>query len=395
MRRFALCTLALALLAGCGSSEPAATADAPAPQRTPVLTSPPPQTVEATPASASRPAADGSPEALIREVTALAAASPGHAANVAPTLTPVSAESLAASDAARQRKIAALALEVVSKTADEPAKAQLFNNAVHYLARAQAALALSGDAKAEADLMSTADDLRRRDGRSFAAAEAAGQIVELARRKAEADGSAEAAAAYAAQARVFAARFPHEANRAAVTLLSAGRWCEDAGHARPAGECYAAVADEFPESLFAAQAAGSARRVGLVGEPLRDFGGPTISGGFIKPEHLANRPVAIVFWSATDETVPEVFAALAEARQKNPRLAVLGVCLEDDAEMAAAAVSHLPKCPHIYSAVPEERGRRSPLARHYGVERTPLVWLVAADGRVASVDAKAEDAGRL
>ena len=393
----------LSTAAGCGQSEPAATATdatAVAPQNV-VRTAATPS--EKADAPAATPV-DESPEALIREVTRLSATTltqtaGAEAMGLQPagevSLTPISNTAMAAAERDRNSEIVQLSMEVIARTHDDPEKAQIFNNAVHYMTRAQVELALTGDAESERQLIKNAEDLRQRDAQSFAAIESAAKVVDLAQRKAQQSGTADLAAAYARQARLFAAQFAHEPNRAAVTLLAAGRWCDEQGFARPAAECFQTLAADFPDSLFASQAAGALRRVSLVGRPLSEFGGPTIDGGFVRPEHYKGRPLAIIFWSATDETVPEAFAALDAARGRNADLAIIGVCLEDDERMAAMAVEQLPTCPQIYSAVPEERGSRNPLARHYGVEKTPLVWLVAADGRVVSVNAKPQDAGRL
>ena len=405
MRRFSRITLSasawtlasLVAASGCGTSEPAAptAGDADTPSTT-VTASATPETSAApaeTPGDAPSPS--GTPEELMLKVVQLTATQFQPAD---PTdLTPVASSAVESADRSRQEEIVQLSLEVISQTHNDPAKEQLFNNAVHYLSGAQLKLALEGDNDSERELIENAATLLKRNPKSLATIEANAKVVELAREKAELAATDDLAMAYGNQARLFATNFAHEPNRAAVTLLDAARWCDRRGYAEPAIACYDELRTSFETTLFASQADGPIRRLRMLGQALGEFGGPTIDGGVVHREHYNGQPLVVVFWDSRDPNLSSTFNAIDEIRKSRSEtdIALVGVCLDEDERAASAAIDLLPSCPHIYSASPNERGRNNPLARYYGVQDTPTIWLISSSGTVMNLDATPSEVARL
>lgn len=394
--RYRLGTLLLSTFAvvGCGNSA-APTAETSEPL-TPLATL---QTADAPSGKLSAP--DESAPPLISPAELLEQVARLKATQIQPAdpnvITPVAATQLASADKARHKEIAQLSLEVISQTHDDPASEQLFNNAVHYLSDAQVQLALTGDEKAERELIDNATDLLKRDAKSLAAMEANAKVVELARGKAEQSNAEEFAAAYANQARVFATNFSHEPNRAAVVLIDAGRWCDRRGYVDNAVACYTDLRTVFSDTLFASQADGPLRRLGMLGQPLLEFTGPTIDGGRVTREQYNGQPMVVAFWDSKDPDLLGTFSQLEAARRARTDIDVvlIGVCLDEDESAARVAMASLPQCPQVYSSIPEEQGRNNPLAQYYGVQDTPTLWLIDSRGVVVSLDALPTDIATL
>ena len=354
MRRFSLIAVILGVwivagASGCGSAEQAGesaqagNSSQPGPETTTATDDV--KTASATNSdAAAKPetaAASGTPEELMLKVVQLTATQIQVAD---PTdLTPVAETAVASADRSRHEEIVQLSLEVISQTHDDPEREQLFNNAVHYLSGAQLQLALEGDDKSEQELIDNATVLLKRNPKSLATVEANAKVVELAREKAERFASDEFAAAYANQARMFATNFSHEPNRAAVTLLDAARWCERRAYVDPAIACYNELRTSFSSTIFASQADGPIRRLSMLGQPLGEFGGPTIDGGSVQREHYNGQPMIVVFWDSRDPALAGTFAEIEDARasRSDVDIALIGVCLDEDERSASAAIESL------------------------------------------------------
>lgn len=336
-----------------------------------------------------------SPESLMEQVARLSARKLQSESDA--YVTPASAQAIASADKSRHREIAQLSMEVITQTHADPAKAQIFNNAVHYLSDAQVRLALEGDIDAERKLLENADMLLKRDSASLAAIEANAKVVELAHLKAEQIESEDFATTYCNQARMFATNFSHEPNRAAVTLLDAARWCDRRGFSTLATTCYTDLRTSFASTLFAEQADGPLRRLSMLGQPLIEFTGPTIDGGIVERSQYNGQPMVVVFWDSQDPDLLGTFNDLEQIRRSRSDVdvALIGVCLDEDANAARSAIASLPRCPQVYSPIPDEQGRNNPLARYYGVQDTPTIWMISSDGTVVSLDALPADLNGL
>ncbi len=292
-------------------------------------------------------------------------------------------------------KIIELARLAIAATHDDPEREQLFNNAVHYLSDSRLELAMGGDTGQSQLLVEDAESLYRRDQQSFAAVESAYKVVQLAQRKAERHGrtNPEWVSEFANQARLFASRFPHEPNRSAFTLLTAGQTCDRAGLTDDAKNCFLMVQSQFPDTVFAEQVNGFLRRLSLVGQPL-ELAGPTIEGGYVSIDDDKDQPVLVVFWAATSPQFQQDCEPLKELQQRfaSAGLGVIGVNLDvDEAEIDNFLSAHDLPWPHIFYSEPDKRGGRHPLARYYGVQQVPTYWLVDRTGTVVATPADLEE----
>jgi hypothetical protein len=347
--------------------------------------------------------APGTPERLIREITHIQSApldsvrtpiagKPGEFQVVELTNEQVEAEEMR-----RAQEIVGLALEVCAKTKDQPDKLLLFNNAIHYIANGRVTLAVYGDHEQLNLLGEEAEMLYKRDPKSFAAVEMQLKLVECLAELAEQDGRKNDSwgKTAAVQARLFASRFPHETNRCGLALVSAARACEIGGRFDDAKTCFALLERDFIRTPFAEQAAGAIRRYKLAGQPLGEFAGATIDGGFVSIDEFRGRPVLIVFWSAESPSFREDLPRLKKVIGAASSLAVVGVNMDVD---EAAVDSFLEQAEITWKTVffssLEQRGIRSPLARAYGVTSVPQYWLVDPQGKVvaAPVDLKSLEA---
>src|SRR5690606_34161576 len=135
---------------------------------------------------------------------------------------------------------------------------------------------------------------------------------------------------FARQAQVFATKFPREQTRAASLLFSAGWSCELQGLEQPATNCYSMIVKEFPNTKEAVAAAGSLRRLKLVGQPIQ-LGGSTFDGGYVSIDEFAGKSVLVVFRQAGNPKMHELMPVLADLqRTSGDGLAILGIALDED-----------------------------------------------------------------
>ena len=337
----------------------------------------------------------GTPEWLIREITRIQSApidavrtpvpgSPGEFKVVELTEKQVQDEEMR-----RAEKIISLALEVCAKTKDSADRALLFNNAVHYLAGARVTLAAYGDHDQVRLLGEEADMLYKRDPKSFGAVELQMRLVECLAELAEQEGrnNDSWAGMAAKQARLFASRFPQDTNRCALSLVLAARASEVAGRFEDAKYCFGVLARDFAKTPFAEQAAGAIRRYQLAGQPLGEFAGPTIDGGFLSLEQLRGQPVLIVFWSAESPTFREDLPRLKKliGSRSEQSLTVVGVNMDlDEATVDRFMEQSDLSWRTIFYSNPEQRGIKNPLARAFGVTTVPQYWLIDSRGVVTA-----------
>lgn len=295
----------------------------------------------------------------------------------------------------RLNRIIELAGSAIKEVHADPAREQLFNNAVHYLTDARMQLALLGQDDQAQLLAEDAQALFDRDATSFAAVESGYKVVQLADSMAARHGAQNRdwVTAYANQSRLFAERFPQEQGRTAVSLIAAGRKCEQFHLHNDAKQCYLLVEQLYPDSAFTAQIAGILRRLRMQGQPL-DLAGPTIDGGFFKLDDFAGKPTLVVFWSSNSETFRRDLTVLKEltAAYGEDKLTVVGVNLDED-EFAVDAFLESSGIGwrQIFFSEPDKRGGRNPVARYYGVHVVPTYWLADAEGRVVAAPAPIEN----
>jgi TolA-binding protein len=389
----ALALIVTLALAGCGGSS----VDAPSAAQTANPMAPPTASIDSAAAKAVENPADD-PESLIAEVTRLRTL-PDRVAEVSyqngekqlANERPLTEEEIQAERRTRLEKIVELTTLAITKIHHDPEREQLFNNAVHYLADARLQLALLGDTQQAQLLTEDAEALFQRDRTSFAAVEAAYKVVQLAESTAEKWGrdNPEWTRAYANQARLFVEKFPQEQARGAVSLIAAGRKCEQKGQLDEARKCFFLVEEKYPETPFAEQIAGILRRLRLPGQPL-ELAGPTIDGGFFNVDKCAGRAVLAVFWASNSETFLRDLPALKSICEhySEDKLAVIGVNLDQQEgavdQFLAMTGLHWTQ---IFFSDPNQRGGKNPVARYYGVQTVPTYWLADKTGTVVEAPA--------
>ncbi len=120
---------------------------------------------------------------------------------------------------------------------------------------------------------------------------------------------------------------------------------------------------DYRNTPFAEQAAGAIRRYRLVGQPLGEFGGATIDGGFVSADEFRGRPLLIVFWSAESPTFRTELSRLKAYLDRNSsrNLAVLGVNMDVEESLVDQFLeeSALPWRTIFFSSL-DQRGIRNP-----------------------------------
>ncbi len=340
------------------------------------------------PAQSAEPTVAVTPESLLHEAKIL---------RMKPFASVTSPEQIAAAQIARQKEIVRLTTEVIAKSHDDAANERVFDDAAFLLMNARLQLALSADDPARSEnidaLYEHADAFYRRNADSKAAAEAAFCVAKLAHENARLQGGKEWLAEFARQAQVFATKFPKEESRGPSLLFSAGWSCELHGMAQEATACYSQIVNSFPATEEAVTAAGSLRRLKLVGQPLQ-LGGSTLDGGYVSIDQFAGKPVLVLFWQASSSKVAELVPVLADLQAAHGQdFGIIGVALdEDEAAIREFLDAHGLKWPQIFFADPSKRGWRNTVAEFYGIKSVPSLWLVGPDGKVRSTNLSAESA---
>jgi hypothetical protein len=377
-----------AALPGCSSSSDPAAKSANTKSAAPLASigASGPQTAEAPPQT-PEPVVN-TPEALLHEAKML---------RVKPLTGVTSQDQIAAAQLARQKELIRLATEVIAKTHDDPASERTFDDAAFLLMNARLQLALCDDEKTRNEnvdaIYEHAEAFHRRNPESKTAAEAAFCVAKLAHENARRHGSKEWLEEFARQAQVFAAKFPKEESRGPSLLFSAGWSCELHGLTQPATACYTQIVNGFPGTEEAITAAGSLRRLKLVGQPLQ-LGGSTFDGGYVSIDQYAGKPVLVLFWQASNPKVAELIPVLAELQATHgDGFGIIGVALDEDESAIREFLSDCGlKWQQIFFADPAKRGWKNTVAEFYGVKTVPALWLVGPDGRVRTTNLNAESA---
>ena len=340
------------------------------------------------PAQTPEPTVAVTPESLLHEAKML---------RLKPFTDVTSREQIAAAQIARQKELVRLTTEVIAKTHDDAESERIFDDAAFLLMNARLQLALCDDEELRNEnidaLYEHADAFYRRKAESKSAAEAAFCVAKLAHENARQHGSKEWLTEFARQAQVFATKFPKEESRGPSLLFSAGWSCELHGMTQEATACYTQIVNAFAETPEAVTAAGSLRRLKLVGQPLQ-LGGSTLDGGYVSIDQFAGKPVLVLFWQASNPKVAELVPVLADLQAAHGKdFGIIGVALdEDEAAVREFLDAHGLKWPQIFFADPAKRGWKNTVAEFYGVKTVPALWLIGPDGKVRSTNLSAETA---
>lgn len=312
----------------------------------------------------------------------------------------------------RNDRIVEMATNVLRLTMNDSAQDAQFHQAIGQLLEARFQNALAGGQDDVEQLYMDVQALNERDPKSTAAAEGVYYIARFAHTKAGLLGRSqpEWLTTLSKWAREFADRFPDQQQRAVSMLFGAALSCEL--HASTAEDpelqkrlqtesrlCYSALAEGFADTTQGQKATGILRRMALVGQPLSQFSGPTLDGGFVSVEEFHGKPALIYFWASDDKEFVDQWQPLLQTiRSQIPadRLKIVGVALDEiETEMEAFMELHPLPGQQIFFPNPEQRSWNSPLVRFWGITQSPTVWLVNADGIVVSTSVSSTELVQL
>jgi thiol-disulfide isomerase/thioredoxin len=174
---------------------------------------------------------------------------------------------------------------------------------------------------------------------------------------------------------------------AADALFHLGMGCEAQGMDDEAKRWYQQMVNHFPEHILTPKAAGSKRRLELVGSQI-ELAGPTLAGGAdFDITRLKGKLVVVYYWSSNTSNCVTDFPRLKQLHTMyNAKgLELVLVNLDDT---AGAASRYLQSNPvpgtHLFQAAKEGGGFNSLLALQYGIQGLPTLFFVGRDGKVIS-----------
>jgi len=178
-----------------------------------------------------------------------------------------------------------------------------------------------------------------------------------------------------------------KADDTADALFQLGMGCEALGKDDEAKRWYQQMVSHFPEHILAAKAAGSKRRLELVGSQI-DLAGPTLSGGGdFDIARLKGKLVVVYYWASNCSNCVTDFPRLKQlhATYAPKGLELVLVNLDDTADAANRYLQGNPVPGiHLFQAAREGGGFNSPLALNYGIQGLPTMFFVGRDGKVIS-----------
>jgi len=154
-----------------------------------------------------------------------------------------------------------------------------------------------------------------------------------------------------------------------------------------AKEWYTVLTTTYKSHPHAAKAAGAVRRLECEGKAL-ELSGTTLAGQPFNASSLGGKAVAVYYWASWSTTLADDARKLRDLEKTfGPKgLAVVTVCLDDDAKTAAQAVQSS-QLPGVVLHAPGGLDR-SPLAAGYGIMVVPHIMLSGKDGKVTNRNAQ-------
>lgn len=117
----------------------------------------------------------------------------------------------------------------------------------------------------------------------------------------------------------------------------------------------------------------------LTSGPAPAFTLTSLDGETVSLDGLRGRPVAVNFWGSWCEQCRNQLPLLAQARERHPELAVVGVLFRDDPDAARAEAE---AAGADWPSVVDPDGA---VARAYGVESAPATFFVTRDGEISGL----------
>jgi hypothetical protein len=166
-------------------------------------------------------------------------------------------------------------------------------------------------------------------------------------------------------------------------LLQLGMVSELIGEEEKAKKWYELLIKDFPSSPQAEQAKGALRRLELVGKELELVGTPLGGGATFDLKTLKGKVVVVYYWASWNQQSGADFAKLKSLLGTYAAKGMEVVCVNLD-DNPAAATSFLQKNPAAGVQLYEQGGLASKLAKPYGIQVLPTLFLVGKDNKVLS-----------
>lgn len=175
---------------------------------------------------------------------------------------------------------------------------------------------------------------------------------------------------------------------ALMRLATASEFAGKEGEAA-AKNWYEKLAKDHPAHVHAAKAMGAVKRLTSEGQPFF-LAGTTFDGKPFTQALLAGKPAVVFYWASWAGNGEELKALSEINKAQAGKLNIVTVCLDDDATKADAiktlqasglAGSGL----HLHAAGGLDN---SPLAKGYGIQMVPHIFLVDNAGKVANRNAQ-------
>jgi len=164
---------------------------------------------------------------------------------------------------------------------------------------------------------------------------------------------------------------------------------EFSGKLEKARKWYERISEDYGEAPAAVRARGALKRLDLVGKPLV-LSGTSMAGGTIDVKEFRKKLLCVVFWDTSSKPALEdlpLLKTLYDAHQKQG-FEILGVNLDPvKANVVPVLTQHSAKWPQIH----EPGGPESALAREFGINSLPTMFIVDVDGKVLNRGASVAD----
>ncbi len=179
----------------------------------------------------------------------------------------------------------------------------------------------------------------------------------------------------------FLEKFP-QADEAPEVLLQLANANEFNAEEEQARKQYAKVVNSYAGTDAAKKAAGSLRRLDIVGKSCI-IKGTGLQGEPIDTAKYQGKTILVVFWASWATPVKETLPGLIKAQQKyqDRGLEIIGVNLDNEREDVDAFLKANPLAwPQIF----EGGGMETRLAIEYGITSVPTMFLIDGQGKVVS-----------